>query len=108
MEGHIIHIDYGFLLGIAPGWWQFETAPFKLTGEYIELIGGFDSECYRYYEALFIKGFLQLRKYHFWVLEDKSGGDFDRSVPPMSFTPRKVLLVRGKLCDVLPRQRNTC
>lgn len=64
VEGHIIHIDYGFLLGIAPGWWQFETAPFKLTGEYIELIGGFDSECYRYYEALFIKGFLQLRKYH--------------------------------------------
>jgi hypothetical protein len=64
VEGHIIHIDYGFLLGIAPGLWQFETAPFKLTGEYIELIGGFDSECYRYYEALLIKGFLQLRKYH--------------------------------------------
>lgn len=64
VEGHIIHIDYGFILGIAPGWWKFETAPFKLTGEYIELMGGFDSECYCYYEALLIKGFLQLRKHH--------------------------------------------
>ena len=30
-EGHIIHIDFGFILGIAPGSINFENAPFKLT-----------------------------------------------------------------------------
>jgi phosphatidylinositol 4-kinase len=29
--GHIVHIDYGFLLGTGPGTWVFEKAPFKLT-----------------------------------------------------------------------------
>lgn len=30
-EGHIIHIDFGFILGISPGSINFENAPFKLT-----------------------------------------------------------------------------
>lgn len=30
-EGHIIHIDFGFILGISPGAINFESAPFKLT-----------------------------------------------------------------------------
>jgi phosphatidylinositol 4-kinase len=40
-EGHIIHIDYGFLLSNAPGkGLKFESAPFKLTQEFVDLIGG--------------------------------------------------------------------
>ncbi|CAH0477280.1 unnamed protein product [Peronospora belbahrii] len=58
-EGHIIHIDYGFLLGIAPGGMlSIETAPFKLTAEMVETMGGQDSEGFKEYVTLCTRGFL--------------------------------------------------
>jgi hypothetical protein len=30
-EGHIIHIDFGFMISNSPGGIDFESAPFKLT-----------------------------------------------------------------------------
>ena len=30
-EGNIIHIDFGFILGMSPGGINFESSPFKLT-----------------------------------------------------------------------------
>ena len=36
-DGHVIHIDFGFLLTNAPGGVQFEAAPFKLTSEFAEV-----------------------------------------------------------------------
>ena len=39
-EGHLIHIDFGFLLSNAPGkGLKFERAPFKLTQEYLDILG---------------------------------------------------------------------
>ena len=39
-KGHILHIDFGFLLSNAPGKGvKFEKAPFKLTGEYLDVLG---------------------------------------------------------------------
>ena len=44
-EGHIIQIDFGFLLSIAPGGnFSLETAPFKLTEEMVEVLGGLESQ----------------------------------------------------------------
>lgn len=37
-EGHIIHIDFGFMLSNSPGGVNFEAAPFKLTREYLEIM----------------------------------------------------------------------
>lgn len=42
-EGHIIHIDFGFMLSNSPGSVGFEAAPFKLTYEYVEVLGGIGS-----------------------------------------------------------------
>jgi len=48
IAGHIMHIDFGFLLSNAPGkGLKFEQAPFKLTGEQVEVIGGIDSKKFR-------------------------------------------------------------
>ena len=48
IAGHIMHIDFGFLLSNAPGkGFKFEQAPFKLTGEQVEVLGGVQSKKFR-------------------------------------------------------------
>ena len=52
-EGHIIHIDYGFLLSNAPGkGLKFEKAPFKLTEEFVSVLGGQESKKFINYRNL--------------------------------------------------------
>lgn len=61
-EGHIIHIDFGFILSIAPGGsFSLETAPFKLTEEMVELLGGLDSPLFGDFVTAFTKGFIALQ-----------------------------------------------
>ena len=51
------------MLGRAPGGsFSIETAPFKLTREMVELIGGKDSENYQYFVKLCVQGSLAIRK----------------------------------------------
>lgn len=61
-NGHIIHIDFGFLLSHSPGNMNFEKAPFKFTNDFLDLIEGIDSKYFSQFEELFYKGFLALRK----------------------------------------------
>ncbi len=43
---------------------NFESAPFKFTQEYLDLIGGnVDSPLFRLFEDLFIRGFLAIQKH---------------------------------------------
>lgn len=51
-EGHIIHIDFGFMLSNSPGSVGFEAAPFKLTYEYVEVLGGLGSPEFEDYKRL--------------------------------------------------------
>jgi phosphatidylinositol 4-kinase len=61
-EGHIIHIDFGFLLSIAPGGsFSVETAPFKLTEEMVELLDGLNSPLFGEFVTAFTKGFIALQ-----------------------------------------------
>lgn len=61
-EGHIIHIDFGFILSIAPGGnFSLETAPFKLTEEMVDLLGGLDSQLFGEFVTAFTKGFIALQ-----------------------------------------------
>jgi len=63
-EGHIIHIDYGFMLTSSPGSLNFETAPFKLTNEFLDVMGGVQSDMFAYFRLLFIRGFLEIRQHY--------------------------------------------
>jgi len=65
--GHILHIDFGFMLTNSPGGVSFETAPFKLVRDYMELmdsdVDGKPSELFEYFKVLVIQGFLAVRKH---------------------------------------------
>ena len=42
---------------------NFENAPFKLTREYLEVMGGVDSQAFKMFEDLFVRGFFALQKH---------------------------------------------
>lgn len=60
--GHIIHIDFGFMLSNSPGSMGFEAAPFKLTQEYVDVLGGIGSPAFEEFKALCKQAFQALRK----------------------------------------------
>ncbi|KAJ2162170.1 Phosphatidylinositol 4-kinase pik1alpha (PI4-kinase)(PtdIns-4-kinase) [Coemansia sp. RSA 552] len=61
--GHVIHIDFGFMLYNSPGSVGFEQAPFKFPMEYVDILGGRDSAKFAEFRNLLVKAFLALRKH---------------------------------------------
>ena len=63
-RGHVIHIDFGFFFLSSPGKNAgFESAPFKLTREFVELMGGPHSHLFHIFRELCVRTFLALRKH---------------------------------------------
>ncbi|KAH9866625.1 hypothetical protein J1614_008317 [Plenodomus biglobosus] len=60
--GHIIHIDFGFMLSNTPGSMGFEAAPFKLTQDYVDVLGGVTSPAFEDFKSLCKRAFQALRK----------------------------------------------
>lgn len=61
--GHIIHIDFGFILSSSPKNLGFESSPFKLTEEFVEVMGGLNSDMFAYYKILILQGLIAARKH---------------------------------------------
>ncbi|TNV84567.1 hypothetical protein FGO68_gene9624 [Halteria grandinella] len=62
-EGHIVHIDFGFMLTRFPGnVFQFEQVPFKLTSDFMDVMGGVQGEGFKRFRKHFIHGFYALHK----------------------------------------------
>lgn len=50
------------MLSNSPGGnWNWEQAPFKLTQEFIDVMGGTNSDLFAYFRMLVIRGFLEAR-----------------------------------------------
>ena len=63
-EGHLVHIDFGFLLSNAPGkGLKFETAPFKLSNDMVECLGGIKGSYFSNFKKLMYKGFKAVYKH---------------------------------------------
>lgn len=57
-DGYVVHIDFGFLLTHAPGkTFKVERAPFKLTQEFMQVMGGQGSQGFRRFRTHLIEGF---------------------------------------------------
>ncbi|PAV70604.1 hypothetical protein WR25_02027 [Diploscapter pachys] len=63
-DGHLIHIDFGFILSVSPRNLGFETSPFKLTSELIDVMGGLDYDMFAYFKSLLLRGLIAARKHH--------------------------------------------
>ncbi|NXM12033.1 PI4KB kinase, partial [Ploceus nigricollis] len=62
-EGHIIHIDFGFILSSSPRNLGFETSAFKLTSDFPDVMGGLDGDMFNYYKMLMLQGLIAARKH---------------------------------------------
>ena len=63
-KGHLIHIDFGFLLSNAPGkGFKFENAPFKLSKDLIDVLGGYNSKYFDEFKKAMSKGFTAVNKH---------------------------------------------
>ncbi|KFM69447.1 Phosphatidylinositol 4-kinase beta, partial [Stegodyphus mimosarum] len=63
-EGHIIHIDFGFILSSSPKNLGFENSPFKLTQEFVDVMGGPGNDMFEYFKILMLQGLVAARKHH--------------------------------------------
>ena len=65
-DGHVLHIDFGFIFEISPGGnMKFEKAPFKLTREMIDLMGGSkEAPAFQRFVKLLIQCFFAVRSRH--------------------------------------------
>ncbi|XP_064899288.1 phosphatidylinositol 4-kinase beta isoform X3 [Columba livia] len=62
-DGHIIHIDFGFILSSSPRNLGFETSAFKLTTEFVDVMGGLNGDMFNYYKMLMLQGLIAARKH---------------------------------------------
>lgn len=62
-DGHLIHIDFGFILSISPKNLGFEQSPFKLTPEFVDVMGGPSSELWAEFKHLLLEGLKAARKH---------------------------------------------
>ncbi|KAG8904073.1 phosphatidylinositol-4- kinase [Tulasnella sp. 403] len=79
-QGHIVHIDFGFLFDIdkCPGV-KFEPSSFKLNHEMVVLMGGRGSQGYALFVHLTVKAFLAIRPHAEQLIQTVSlmlGTDF--------------------------------
>jgi phosphatidylinositol 4-kinase B len=62
-SGHLVHIDFGFMLATSPGGIKFESAPFKLSQELVDVMGGPNSTTFQYFKVLFFQGLKVAREH---------------------------------------------
>lgn len=96
-EGHIIHIDFGFLLSNSPGSVGFEGAPFKLTFEYVEVLGGLSGTPFLKFKSLCKEAFRALRCNYLHLVNIVELMQKDSSLPCFKHGSQTSILLKQRL-----------
>lgn len=96
-EGHIIHIDFGFLLSNSPGSVGFEAAPFKLTMEYVDILGGLESDLFARFKKMCKECFLALREESEQIVNMVEIMQKDSSLPCFNNGENTSILLKQRL-----------
>ena len=59
-DGRLVHIDFGFILSSRHI--NFETAPFKITGDIIQLLGGLKGKGFKKFRNRMVEGYQALHE----------------------------------------------
>eukprot|EP00659_Diplonema_papillatum_P015258 gene15258-23304_t len=62
-DGSIVHIDFGFMLSNSPGGVNLESMPFKLSREFVDVMGGTTSDMFQYFRVLVYAAFKEACKH---------------------------------------------
>lgn len=107
-EGHIIHIDFGFILSNSPGSVGFEAAPFKLTMEYVDVLGGLQSPCFKLFSDLCKEAFIALRRNCEGLINLVDMMQKDSSLPCFKNGPQTSVSLKQRLqLDLSDEEANT-
>ena len=101
-KGHIIHIDFGFVFGLAPGKAaSLEKSPWKMTDELIEVMGGPDSNLTIQYKSLMTQAFKAARKHKDELIGLMEIMTYKSNFPSFKYNPRaKQDFVERLMLDV--------
>ena len=88
-KGHIVHIDFGFVFGLAPGKAaSLEKAPWKMTDELLEVMDGPDSTLTVQYKSLMTQAFKAARKHKDELIGLMEIMSYKSNFPSMRYNPR--------------------
>jgi len=107
-NGAIVHIDFGFLLSNSPGKnMGFEAAPFKLTAEWVELMGGIGSQWFRYYSTLVVRGFQEARRHRdkLLLIVQATYKGVDGQMPCFRAGPQTIEAMRARFQPDMSQQQ---
>ena len=62
LDNRVVHIDFGFLLGLLPGNLKLEATSFKMSENFISMLNGKKSQFFDMFREFFVRGFLIIRK----------------------------------------------
>lgn len=102
-DGHVIHIDFGFVFGLAPGKaFSLEKAPWKLTAEMAEVMGGPKSETFQEYIRQCTAALLVARKHFKQVKTLMEIMSFHSSYPAFRYNSHSIRDFRSRLFLDMP------